>query len=121
MFRSKKISSKFNWIDIQSIDALTIAVESSESSAVLLFKHSTRCSISTLAKSRIETHWNNQLQLKPYLIDVLRNRDVSNQIADYFNVRHESPQALVIISMKCEGSFSHNSIEMQKIEAIVGS
>ena len=75
----------------------------------------------TTAKSRIETHWNNHIQLKPYLIDVLRNRDVSNQIADYFNVRHESPQALVIISMKCKGSFSHNSIEMQKIEAIVGS
>ena len=65
-----------------------------------IFKHSTRCSISKMVLSRFEST-NDSASLSVYLLDLLNYRDLSNQIADDFNVKHESPQLLVIKRM-CE-------------------
>ena len=50
-FSSKK--SELSWNHINSAEDLNVAISNSNEKAVLLFKHSTRCSISTMAKSRI--------------------------------------------------------------------
>ncbi|MBG16475.1 MAG: bacillithiol system redox-active protein YtxJ [Crocinitomicaceae bacterium] len=119
MFWSKQKKSDFNWNYLKSIDDFNSAVEASFSADILLFKHSTRCSISTLAKSRIENSWKTSLSIKPYLIDVLNFREISNEIAHRFDVVHESPQVLVISSNKCLGYLSHSAIEMDEIEVII--
>jgi bacillithiol system protein YtxJ len=61
--------------------------------ALLILKHSPRCSLSFMAKSRLERH-----PEKPFdccLIDVIEHRSVSNALADKTGVRHESPQAFL--------------------------
>lgn len=63
------------------------------SSLSLIFKHSTRCALSSMAKSRLEKQPNDRFRY--YLIDVIKHRDVSNALAEISGVRHESPQAFL--------------------------
>ena len=72
-----------------------------ENLAVLLFKHSTRCSISSMALNRLETRWKDEEKIPAYYLDLLNHRDISNEIETLFNVEHASPQVLLIKNGKC--------------------
>jgi bacillithiol system protein YtxJ len=90
-----------------------------ENLAVLLFKHSTRCSISTMALNRLETKWKDDEKIPAYYLDLLNYRDVSNEIASLFNVEHASPQILLIKNGTCFYTCSHTDISANSIlEAI---
>ncbi|QQR97364.1 MAG: bacillithiol system redox-active protein YtxJ [Sphingobacteriales bacterium] len=78
-----------------------------------VFKHSTRCSISSMAKNRIEKEWNHQFPI--YYLDLLQHRDVSNHIADVTNIEHQSPQLIVIKNGKPIYDASHNFIYVNDI------
>lgn len=73
-----------------------------------VFKHSTRCSISFMARSRVEREWESDVPL--YEVDVIRDRTVSNLIAERLNLVHQSPQFMVIHAGKVVYSASHNAI-----------
>lgn len=85
--------------------------------AVLLFKHSTRCSISSMALNRLESKWNDDEQIPAYYLDLLNHRDISNEIADLFSVEHASPQVLLIKNGVCIYHNSHNGINAAEILA----
>ena len=112
-FSSK--SSQLLWNNINSIEELNDAIFASNEQTVLLFKHSTRCSISSMAKSRLEDKWREDLLITPYYVDLISFRNVSNEITDRFNIIHQSPQVLVISNERCLGSFSHNEINLDTI------
>ncbi len=83
---------------------------------VLLFKHSTRCSISSMILSRLERNWDLASDLFPtYFLDLLKHQSLSNKIAGMYNVRHESPQVLVIKNGKCIYTASHSDISFADI------
>lgn len=93
--------------------------QSSKKSTVLLFKHSTRCSISSMALNRFETKWKDDETIQTYYLDLLNHRDVSNEIASVLNVDHASPQVLLIRNGYCFYHNSHNAINVADIlEAI---
>ena len=99
-----------NWISLTNLSELDKIKEDSFYRILkFIFKHSTRCSISKMVLSRFEST-NNSASLSVYLLDLLNYRDLSNQIADDFNVKHESPQLLVIKDGKCHTHSSHTSI-----------
>lgn len=105
-----------NWNRITTADQLREIREESKSTPVLIFKHSTRCSISRTALDRLERNWNEQeVKVKPYYLDLLSFRDISNQIADEFAVAHESPQVLIINQEKAVYDRSHFDIDYQQI------
>ncbi|RCH55503.1 bacillithiol system redox-active protein YtxJ [Mucilaginibacter hurinus] len=84
----------------------------------IIFKHSTRCSISMMAKRRFELDWENLPEEMPlYFLDLLRFRDISNKIAEDFHVYHESPQLLLIKNGECILDQSHGAISVE--EALV--
>lgn len=84
---------------------------------VLIFKHSTRCSISMMAWTRLQRQWSDKLeQLPVYYLDLLNYRPISAQIAENFNVEHESPQALLISKGRCVWHASHNAISAAALE-----
>ena len=83
--------------------------------AVLLFKHSTRCSISSMALSRLESKWVDDELIKTYFLDLLNHRDISNEISDLFSVEHASPQALLIKDGVCIYHASHTNISAADI------
>ncbi len=90
-----------------------------ENLAVLLFKHSTRCSISSMALNRLETRWNDDEKIPAYYLDLLNHRDISNEIESLFKVEHASPQVLLIKNGSCFYSSSHTDISANSIlEAI---
>ena len=106
-----------NWNALEQIAQLDIINEESKSMPVLLFKHSTRCSISSMALNRIESNWkdgDNQL-IKPYYLDLIAHRDISNQIAEQYGIEHQSPQALVISNGECIYHESHTNIRYADI------
>jgi len=95
--------------EIAQLDAIDIA---SQQAPMLIFKHSTRCSISSAAIGRLERGWTpaNDQDHSIYYLDLIRHRDVSNAIAQRYGVEHASPQVLVIRNGKCVYTESHFGI-----------
>lgn len=109
-----------NWHKIRNEQAFGEAIKESHQKPVLFFKHSTRCSISSVAIQRIEREWKiDEATVKPYLINVVEERPISNEIAQAFNIRHESPQALVIRNGKCVYHASHLGIDYEDIAGLI--
>ena len=106
------------WIPLSSEDQLADIVSASNAVPCLIFKHSTTCSISAMAKSRLEKQWDfSDKELKPYYLDLLNYRSVSHAIAEKFNVHHESPQALLIRNGECTYDASHLDISVPELRA----
>ncbi len=100
------------WSTLTDEAHLDMIDQDSEHHPVLIFKHSTRCSISTAALNRLESAWRGEdddIGAVHYL-DLIRYRGVSNAIADRYGVQHESPQVLVIRNGRCVHHASHFSI-----------
>ena len=100
-----------NWIQLNSTDQLN-AIKNQPGYS-LIFKHSTRCSISMMAKRRFELDWEDLPENMPlYFLDLIQHRDISNQIAQLFQVHHESPQLLLIKDGECILDQSHGEINV---------
>jgi len=104
-----------NWTPLRSNEELEQLIHISTSQPQVIFKHSTRCSISSVAKSRLEKAEAPQNATFHY-VDLLSFRPVSNAIAEKFAVEHESPQILVIKDGKCIYYESHMGIDMDEIK-----
>jgi len=103
-----------NWLDLTNEQQLETIVEQSKTQPVVIFKHSTRCSISSMAKNRIERETPPE-NVVFYYLDLIRYRSISNKIAEDFHVPHESPQVLLIKNGECIYEESHNGISMGEI------
>ncbi len=103
-----------NWKPLTSLEDLYSLQKLSEVTPQIIFKHSTRCSISVMAKSRLEREEVPEGVVFHYL-DLLQHRNVSAAIAESFHVHHESPQILVIWKGECIYDESHNTISMADI------
>ena len=89
---------------------------------VVLFKHSTRCSISSMALNRFKTilaELENAALV--YYLDLIKYRNISNKLAEVFNIQHESPQVLIIKDGKCVYHASHLNINTSDIMASIAS
>lgn len=107
-----------NWNQLTEESQLETIKEESYNQPVMLFKHSTRCSISATTLSRLERSWNDAevSNLKSYYLDLLSYRNISNKIAQEFEVEHESPQVLIIKDGKATFDASHYDITFDSIK-----
>ncbi len=105
-----------NWIPLQEEEQLQEILLNSNTKPQVIFKHSTRCSISSMAKNRLDKT-DQPEGIDFYYLDLIKHRKLSNKIAEDFQVRHESPQVLVINNGKCIYNESHSGISMDEIEA----
>lgn len=103
-----------DWIQLHDPSQLEELKKKSFLVPQVIFKHSTRCSISSMAKSRLERA-NNPGGIDFYYLDLIRNRSLSNRVAEEFGVWHESPQILLIVDGECRFDESHNGISMDNI------
>lgn len=104
-----------NWIQLNSITQLEDIAKTSYERPQVIFKHSTRCSISMVANRRLNDA-DQPANTDFYFLDLLQYRDISNAIAEKFSVYHESPQVLLIHKGECIYDESHSSIFMRDIE-----
>ena len=84
---------------------------------IIIFKHSTRCSISSAALNRFEKIYANEnaTDLPVYYLDLIKHRDISNLVASHYGVEHQSPQTLLIQNGKCTHNASHFEIDLEEI------
>lgn len=101
------------WNELKSVEEWNALLQSDEK--FIVFKHSTRCSISTTALSRFERDWDASSAVKPYYLDLLVHRNISNAIAQDTGVEHESPQAILIENGKVLKSATHLSIYVSEL------
>lgn len=113
--------SKVGWRMLTDLGQLNELIELSHQQPVLIFKHSTRCSISRFALKNFENEYDfAEEDLQPYFLDLLEYRNVSNEIANRFNVMHQSPQILLIKQGKCVYDESHDGIEVAGLKRGLG-
>jgi len=103
-----------NWILLTNESQIEQIIADSSSKPQVIFKHSTRCGISSMAKNRLERN------LQPddvdfYFLDLILHRSVSQKVAETFQIEHESPQILLIKNGHCIYAESHNGISMDEI------
>jgi bacillithiol system protein YtxJ len=107
----EETNSKINWLQLTDISQLDEIEDASNSKLVVIFKHSTRCSISRMALRQFENEFEANENVLPYYLDLLNHRDISNEIASKFSVVHQSPQLLIISKEKCIYNASHSDID----------
>jgi bacillithiol system protein YtxJ len=116
LFGADKYKTTLTWHQLSSLDVLNAADAVSHQKPVLLYKHSGRCHICSMAKNRLELYWDPARGIEPYFLDLIAHRDVSNEIANRYQVRHESPQVLLIKNGKCVYHASHGEIDFNKLK-----
>lgn len=106
-----------NWKKLEHISQLEEIKQESEQQPVIIFKHSTRCSISAMAWDRLKRNWKpeDNEKISPYFLDLIRHRDISNAIAEEYGVYHESPQVIIIKNGKASYNNSHMGINYNEI------
>ncbi|MBL7870232.1 MAG: bacillithiol system redox-active protein YtxJ [Cyclobacteriaceae bacterium] len=107
-----------NWINLTSKNQLENLIIESTKEPVIIFKHSTACSISRATLDRLERNWKDGelTHVKPYFLDLLSYREISNSIAENFDVEHQSPQVLIISNGKSVFDRSHFEISFAQVE-----
>jgi bacillithiol system protein YtxJ len=111
--------SKVNWTELTDLLQLTELTAISKEKPVVIFKHSTRCSISRMALKQFEKEYDLEDAVDAYFLDLIAHRDISNEIASRFNVYHESPQLILIKNGQAVYDVSHSDIDAEALKTKV--
>lgn len=110
-----------NWRKLTELAQIEEIKDLSKIKPVLIFKHSTRCSISSMSLDRLLRNWKTEdgEKVVPYFLDLIAFRTLSDQIEEEFGVAHESPQVIIIRDGKAVYDNSHYGISYPEIMAQV--
>ena len=109
---SKDKGETINWKILETEVQLTEFIALSKLKPIAIFKHSTRCSLSSVVKSRLERGWNiKDNDIEMYYLDLLNYRNISDKIASSFDVEHQSPQLIVLSQGEVLYHASHGEID----------
>ena len=102
---------EFPWITLDSVEQLDEIENAPETELIGVFKHSTRCGISKMVLRQFEGQFNlPDKKIKFYFLDLLKHRQLSQEIASRFQVVHESPQLILLKNNKVVYHASHHEI-----------
>ena len=106
------------WTTLDSLNQVDVLKQ--QNGVSIIFKHSTRCSISMMVKKRFELDWDKLPQSVPvYFLDLIKYRELSNKIASDFSVSHESPQLLLIKDGDCILDLSHSEVSVDEVMSVI--
>ena len=110
-----------NWQSLTSLNQLDQIEQESQKRPILIFKHSTRCAISSAALDRLERKWklDDPEEVSAFYLDLISYRDISNEISSRFSVFHQSPQAILLFKGEVIYEESHFSISYDEIASQV--
>lgn len=107
---TSKAPQAIEWNLLKETPQIEEILKDSELKPILLFKHSTRCGISSTVLRRLEVQLSGIENLDYYLLDILKYRSVSNQVAERFEIVHQSPQVIIIEKKEAVKTASHYDI-----------
>ena len=116
LFAAKENPQPSFWKLITTAEDIEAAKAESQHKKVAIFKHSTRCFISKTVLKNFE----NQIEsanpdVAFYFLDLIQYRSLSNQIAEEFNIAHQSPQLIIIKDGKAIKDLSHQGIDLSQV------
>jgi bacillithiol system protein YtxJ len=120
LFKSE--GKDINWPGqpLESTDQLDDIVTTSFKTPQLIFKHSTRCSISRFVLADFMSHFTySSEEFGAHYLDLLNHRDISNAIAERFGVQHQSPQLIVIKDGKAIAHASHEGVKELQLSSFL--
>ncbi|NJN41053.1 MAG: bacillithiol system redox-active protein YtxJ [Flammeovirgaceae bacterium] len=105
------------WRSLTDIAQLEEIQRTSMTNPVMIFKHSTRCSISHTSLERLKRNGtvSESGEIPIFLLDLIRDREISNQISESYSVDHQSPQVLLIHEGEVVYHESHFGIRFESI------
>ncbi|PCI00579.1 MAG: thioredoxin family protein [Flavobacteriaceae bacterium] len=106
---------------LQNNGQLLDAVNASESVPFVIFKHSTRCTISTIVLNKFKAKYKDTKVARVFKLDLIKERALSNEIAEIFEVEHQSPQVIVVKNKKVIFHASHYQINELDLEELLAS
>jgi bacillithiol system protein YtxJ len=102
--------------EIHELEFMNELIEKSHHEPVLIFKHSATCPVSAFAflqlTSFLEGH---KEHLLSGMVVVQQSREVSNEIASRLNLKHQSPQTLLIKNGHVTWHASHSNINLDSL------
>ncbi|WP_445385201.1 bacillithiol system redox-active protein YtxJ [Robiginitalea sp. IMCC44478] len=108
---SEKETTAFPWIPLQDEGQLEDLKMASKSKPQIVFKHSTSCGLSSMILRRFEkSQLQAEVEADYYYLDLIRFRQLSNTIAEMFEVPHQSPQLLIVRDGKLRAHASHSAV-----------
>ena len=111
LFKSEEKDLNWPGKQLESLEQLEAIAAASFATPQLIFKHSTRCSISRFVLSGFMNHFTySSDEFGAHYLDLLNHRDVSNAIAERFHVVHQSPQLIIVKDGKAVAHASHEGI-----------
>ena len=109
--------TNINWIPLNSLEQIKTIKELSKSETILVFKHSTRCGISSMVIKRFENLFDSSMNnIKVYYLDLLNFRAISDEVGYSFQAQHQSPQLLIIRNEVAVLNVSHYDIATVNIQ-----
>lgn len=108
-----------NWKVLENSNQIDEIKEASHHKLQLIFKHSTRCIISKMALKNFESDFLLNDVIDTYYLDLIAQRDISNEIAEVFAVEHQSPQILLIKNGVVVYNESHGGIDANVLKEFV--
>lgn len=112
-----------NLVEITSLNELENIIMKSDNRKQLIFKHSNACPISTMAFNEMKKYLNaspsKDVDYSLVIVQVARN--VSNEVESKLNVKHESPQAILLYKGQATWHKSHYDITKTSLTSGIGS
>lgn len=104
------------WKNLTSLADVDTLKQESFNTPVVIYKHSTRCATSSFVKESLEKDYVPIQNEVYYYLDLIEYRDISNAIAENFEVIHQSPQIIILNNGKATYNTSHMAIAFSEIE-----
>jgi bacillithiol system protein YtxJ len=115
---NKEEKQIFPWSSLNSVEEWNKLKEDKSGISHVVFKHSTRCGVSSMAKKQFENGWEETENVELWYLDLLNHRDISKQIAEDTQVIHQSPQVVVMKNGTLIHDASHHLIDAREIRKI---
>lgn len=110
------VKANLSWKNLSDTEQLDAILEDRTGEKHVLFKHSTRCVVSAMAKRQLESEWPaDKSDIQVWYLDLLNHRDISNAIAEKTGIYHQSPQAIVLVNGEVKYQDSHSEISARRI------
>ncbi len=120
MFSAHQEQIHKDWKRLTRLEQLNDIDEDSKSRIVVIFKHSTRCGISSMVKYQLESNWDfSSDDMDFYYLDLFSYRPISNAVADHYQVIHQSPQIIVIKNGQSVFDTSHHMVSTATLKEAI--
>lgn len=100
---------------LSSIRQFEDLLDRSREEPILIYKHSSRCPLSTRARTEVDS-FDAESDLSIFEVVVQNDRAISDHVAETLEVRHETPQVILIRDGRPVYDASHREVTADALE-----